>query len=354
MPIAQNQETLDYASTGSPWLSTLAKNSIDPDGLDLTYGGAPFYASLGVVSLSILRATQDVIEVIRWAGDPGGGGLRATQAIREVIYAQEGTVVTTQQVIEVLRVDSGAIAAANRLYGWNIFRPDDQVEVRLRFGTLASATTELDVLNGENLAMLGDELLQFRDVQDLGGDRYILSHLLRGRFGTEWAMPLHKAGEPFVLLAPGTFHRILHETDDIDKIRYYKAVSVGMSLNTTFTRPFINTGRSLLPYAPCHISSSRDGSNNLTINWIRRTRTGGEWRDYVEVPIGETTEAYEIDIINPGTGAVVRTLTSTTPTVVYSAANQTTDFGSPQPLVVATIYQMSEAVGRGYGTQKNV
>jgi len=103
---------------------------------------------------------------------------------------------------------------------------------------------------------------------------------------------------------------------------------------------------SLKPLSPVHIAGSRDGSDNLTITWIRRTRVNQEWRDQVDVPLGEETEAYEVDILNGA--SVVRTITAAAQTAPYSAANQTTDFGSPQAAVVVNIYQMSELVGRGF------
>lgn len=60
---------------------------------------------------------------------------------------------------------------------------------------------------------------------------------------------------------------------------------------------------------------------------------------------GEEQERYEIDILD---GAVVRrTLTSATPTVIYTAAQQTADFGAPQATVTVAIHQMSATYGRG-------
>lgn len=50
----------------------------------------------------------------------------------------------------------------------------------------------------------------------------------------------------------------------------------------------------------------------------------------------------------PG-GAVVRTLTGLSgPTALYSAADQTTDFGAPQSLVHLAVYQVSAVAGRGF------
>jgi hypothetical protein len=45
---------------------------------------------------------------------------------------------------------------------------------------------------------------------------------------------------------------------------------------------------------------------------------------------------------------VVRTLSTGTPSVLYTAAEQTTDFGAPQSAVEVAIYQLSAAVGRGF------
>ncbi|MCY1309815.1 hypothetical protein D9M70_599440 [compost metagenome] len=63
-------------------------------------------------------------------------------------------------------------------------------------------------------------------------------------------------------------------------------------------------------------------------------------------PVGEASEAYEIDVMSGST--VKRTISVTSPSFSYSAANQTTDFGSPQASITFRIFQMSQTVGRGY------
>jgi hypothetical protein len=63
------------------------------------------------------------------------------------------------------------------------------------------------------------------------------------------------------------------------------------------------------------------------------------------VPLGEESEAYEVDILD---GAdIVRTLSVTAPTATYTLAQQTEDFGGQQWSVSAVIYQMSTIFGRG-------
>jgi hypothetical protein len=96
-----------------------------------------------------------------------------------------------------------------------------------------------------------------------------------------------------------------------------------------------------------HLQGGRNGGGDLTITWIRRTRYSGEWRDLVDAPLNEASEVYEVDVLD-GAGQIVRTLSSTIPSVIYSAANQSTDFGAPQGAVDIAVYQISAAVGRGF------
>jgi hypothetical protein len=110
---------------------------------------------------------------------------------------------------------------------------------------------------------------------------------------------------------------------------------------------FTNEAASLKPYAPVHVRGSRNGGGDVTITWVRRTRYSGEWRDLVDVPLNEASEAYEVDMLD-GDGQAVRTLASLSPSVVYAAADQTTDFGAPQGAVEVAGYQLSAAVGRGF------
>lgn len=91
---------------------------------------------------------------------------------------------------------------------------------------------------------------------------------------------------------------------------------------------------------------------NLTINWIRRSRVDSEWRDGVGIPLGEESELYEVDILDGGN--VVRTIEVISPTASYTAAEQTTDFGSAQSSLDVKIYQLSAVVGRGYAAEATI
>ena len=65
----------------------------------------------------------------------------------------------------------------------NTFDEANTVTVTLLGGALFS-TSEFLVLNGDNAALLGDEIIQFKTATLVSGTTYILSGLLRGRRGT--------------------------------------------------------------------------------------------------------------------------------------------------------------------------
>ena len=103
-------------------------------------------------------------------------------------------------------------------------------------------------------------------------------------------------------------------------------------------------GIGLRPLSPVHVTGEQT-TGGLLIAWIRRTRLGGDSWEQPEVPLGEDAELYEVDILDGGD--VVRTLAATTPSVTYTTAQQTADFGSPQTSYAVRIYQLSASYGRG-------
>ncbi|MCE2926468.1 MAG: glycoside hydrolase TIM-barrel-like domain-containing protein [Rickettsiales bacterium] len=226
-----------------------------------------------------------------------------------------------------------------------LFDEKNNVTVNLVGNATLQSITEFAVLNGGNIALLGDELIQFRNAVLLEPGRYQLSGLLRGRLGTEWATSGHLAGERFILM-DGRATRQLMPTSFINLLRQYKAVSFGNTLGATPASDFTYTGVALKPYSPVHITAIRDGSANITLSWIRRTRLSGAWQDFVDVPLNEEMESYEVDIMSGSN--VVRTLATTTSTVSYLVSQQIADFGSAQASVTARVYQLSATIGRGY------
>jgi hypothetical protein len=220
----------------------------------------------------------------------------------------------------------------------------NKFEVTLLYGSLISVN-ELALLNGANAAMVGDELLQFQNAELIGENTYRLSRLLRGRQGTEGYITNHSPGTRFVLL-DNALHLITMPSNMIGKASHYKAVTVGNSLENTPEQTFTYSGNNLKPFAPVHLTSKRDKDGNITINWIRRSRLNNDWRDNVDIPIGEESEKYQVEIIDGG--VVIKTLETSTPTIIYTTTEQIADFKILPKSITIKVYQLSTVVGRGY------
>ena len=226
------------------------------------------------------------------------------------------------------------------------------LNVKMIQGTLQS-DTELNVLNDSNALIVGGEVIQFQNVTLESDGSYTLSKLLRGRRGTDPWIANHGAGELVVDLHSG-MKRVPDPLSILNSLRYYRGVTNGQDPSLVASQDFTITGNDLKPYAPVHIVGTRDGSGNLTINWIRRTRIGGAWLNFVgTVPLSETSELYDVDILQGGT--VVRTLGGlTSPTVSYSAAQQAADLGGAEAAIAVNVYQRSSTVGRGFAGSATV
>lgn len=230
------------------------------------------------------------------------------------------------------------------------------VRVKIHGGALAS-TSDLAVLGGANAAALRNadghwEVIQFAQAELIGERTYRLSNLLRGQGGSEWAMvPLLAAGAPFVLL-DGHAVTIASGIEARDRAMALRIVAAGRDTADAAALALDVTpgDTALKPLAPVHLRAVR-GDAGVTLRWIRRTRLEGDsWSG--EVPLGEESEHYEIDIMSGS--AVKRTLTSAAPTVLYAAADELADFGAARPFHTVRVAQLSATVGRGFAAQQTL
>lgn len=163
---------------------------------------------------------------------------------------------------------------------------------------------------GENLAALGTELIQFGSAIALGGGRFRLSRLLRGRGGSEWACAEHAPGDQFCLLKAGTIQSVA-----------LPAWAVGATLSavarggTPETITFL--GENIRPPAPVKFVAEVIDTGDLVLSWTRRSRLGFAWMDGIDTPLGETREEYRVNL--NGTSSSIE-LNVSTPSVTIGAA----------------------------------
>ena len=207
------------------------------------------------------------------------------------------------------------------------------------------------MLAGANLAALrnssGDwEIIQFQNAELVDAQTYRLSGLLRGQFGTESAMTTTLAsGAQFVLLDGAVTRVPVLESERKLTLNWdYGPGNRGIGDASYLTVPFSYQSLGLRPLSPVHIKATRS-SGNIAVSWIRRTRTGGDNWELPDAPLGEESESYEVDILDGAN--VKRTLTASSPSVVYSSADQIADFGGVQSRVSVKVYQTNILFGRG-------
>lgn len=215
--------------------------------------------------------------------------------------------------------------------------------------------TDDAVLGGANTVAVGAdgrwEVLQFGVAEfheDTAGDFYQLSHLLRGRRGTEHNVGTGTTGDKVVGLTMGNLYRLPLQASELNKAIVYKAVSAGLLFATGIDQTFTGHGVALKPFSPVYAAGEFSGSD-FVISWIRRDRLSQVLNVSVDLPNSDVPEAYDVDVFD-GT-AVVRTLHSSTPTVTYLAADITADFGSAPTSFTVAIYQLSPSIGRGYAEE---
>lgn len=222
--------------------------------------------------------------------------------------------------------------------------------VDLIAGELESITRD-QMLAGQNYAAYGAdgrwEIVRFQNATLQGDGSYLVSHFVRGERGTEWATGLHQADDYFVLLDDPDNVFIDMAVGSIGVPATYRGVTLGSSIDSAPDVPFTYQGVNLECLSPVYARGTRDGSSNFSGTFTRRSRLSSSWwANGVEAPLGETTHAYEIDVMSGAT--VKRTISVASPAWSYSAADQTADFGSTQASITFRIHQLSSVVGRGY------
>jgi hypothetical protein len=216
------------------------------------------------------------------------------------------------------------------------------------------SVTEEAVLNGANAIFINGEIIQFQTATLIGGTTYRLTNLLRGRRGTEWAMAPHSSGSAFVLLTGGAIERYTVDLGEKGLLRQYKVVPGGMDPADVTATNFTYQANSLKPLSPCHVRGSRNPSTfDWTVTWVRRTRLNGGWNDGADVPLGENSEKYDVEVYD---GAVVKRsfLGLATPTFTYTSAEQVADFGANQSTIYIRVFQISDLAGRGQVRQETL
>ncbi len=148
---------------------------------------------------------------------------------------------------------------------------------------------------GDNLALVGGELIQFARAEPLGGGRWALSDLRRGLRGTEHAIGVQAVGDAFVLIEREALAAIDLPASAIGRRIRVLASGVGDATGPVEAGVEV-VGASVAPPSPVHLAVANAAGGGLRIEWTRRSRTGWSWSDGMDAPLAEETEAYRVSI----------------------------------------------------------
>ena len=183
-----------------------------------------------------------------------------------------------------------------------LFDRGNSIEIGLLHeGMWLESRDDAALIGGANLAMLGDELVQFGLAEQIGPSRFRLSRLLRGRRGSEWAMSGHAAGERFILIEGAALLAFELPVASIGGTIMLMAAGVGDGGSPVEVETVLRA-QALRPPPPVHLTAERIGDGTIRIGWTRRSRIGWAWLDGSDAPLGEETERYRLTI-TPSTGA---------------------------------------------------
>jgi hypothetical protein len=222
------------------------------------------------------------------------------------------------------------------------------LNVQLFTGSLSNISVS-QFNTGSNLALIANqnngiwegELIRFRDVLPLGGDRYTISYLQRGDFNTNNFSSNNQVGSKFFLLkGNGAYYSVYANTTNVGQpISFQPIIAPWQNLGTTPVITVNTVGNNYIPLAPVNIDSQIDEADNITITWDYPFLNNSPFQN------GTETISYEIDILN-GLNTVVRSFSTSSLNVTYFYVDQQSD-GIILPFNLK-VYRVSSIVGRGY------
>jgi hypothetical protein len=169
---------------------------------------------------------------------------------------------------------------------------DTAASVNVQTWTLAelASVTEAEVDDARNLALIGPEVVGFRDATLESDGTYTLEHLRRGAMGTEAEVGEHLALEEFTLLDANVGFLPLDREDEGTTIEI-KVVPPGASLDDVLTIEHEVQLLTCKPVAPAGVELTAVG-NTLQVDWTYRSARTVRFRgaDFVPREAGERIE----------------------------------------------------------------
>jgi hypothetical protein len=218
------------------------------------------------------------------------------------------------------------------------------VTVTLHGGHLADVNDGAALAGSNRIAIetgAGWEVIGFAGAELVSAGTYRLTRLLRGQGGT--AVGSVAAGARVVVLDEAVA-AVPVEAGWVGDTLALRAFAGRRDAEGSSFEADILLGP-LTPLSPGHLRAVRDGSGDIALSWVRRSRgDAGSWAA-LEVGLDYSPEAWRVTIFD---GSVpVREIAAAGPSVTYPLAAQVADFGSLPASFDFTVTQLSPEFGPG-------
>lgn len=217
----------------------------------------------------------------------------ASEAILQPVSGEQHLLGETERFRQAHRMFDQLVLKPNVALRMTDRRNDIEVELA-HAGMILTGADRAALDAGANLALVGEELLQFAAAEPLGGARWRLSGLWRGRRGTEAAIGTQVPGDRFVLIAADALTGADLPSALIGGEAWVLASGVGDS-EPAEARARI-TGASVVPPSPVRLRASERPDGTTILSWTRRSRAGWRWIDGSDAPLVEERERYRVTV----------------------------------------------------------
>jgi len=286
-----------------PLYATIGALSADPGRVLPSQGVVPTPTTTTVAELPDDGSGTADSPVVVVAASNGGSGSRSVPLTVEVGGSEPMSLSATAAAVHgvaLTTLGDGQAALVDRI---------GSVVVALAGDAWLESRDLGALLDGANLALLGNELIQFSSALALGEGQFRLSGLLRGRRGTEWAMGLHQPGELFLLIERAALNP-LRVTSAQTGARV-RVTPRGLADGQTEAAELVVTGEAMRPLSPIRLRAAFEPDGRLGCSWVRRSRQGWAWLDLVDAPLDCSVELYRVTVKRAAGALTVETTANT-------------------------------------------
>ncbi len=123
----------------------------------------------------------------------------------------------------------------------------------------------------KQLALIGNEIVAFKDYKQVDEHEFQISYFRRGLFNTENEIQNHGNGESFIILNDA-INKIKLPFNYIDKTIFVKVVSFNQNINDVSSKFIKIQGNSIKNFNSLYLSKNINSNNDIILNWYPRNK----------------------------------------------------------------------------------